>query len=97
MAHRKTYRCERCGYEAFDYEGRGFMGQHIVMVSCPDCHSVEPLVVGGIIGNVAASFNGLSGRLCLRCGSNRITEWDHQTCPRCGGRMRFTGEEEFWC
>jgi Zn finger protein HypA/HybF involved in hydrogenase expression len=96
MAHRKTYRCEQCGYETYDYEGRGFMGQHIVMVSCPDCKSVEPLVVGGIIGQVAASFNGLTGRLCLRCGSNRITLWDHKRCPKCGGTMRFTGEQTFW-
>ena len=21
MAHRKTYRCEQCGYETYDYEG----------------------------------------------------------------------------
>ena len=58
MAQRKTYRCKQCGYECYDYEGTGFMRQHIVSVSCPDCHTIQPLVVGGIIGNNAPSFNG---------------------------------------
>ena len=55
MAQRKTYRCKQCGYECYDYEGTGFMRQHIVSVSCPDCHTIQPLVVGGIIGNNAPS------------------------------------------
>lgn len=96
MAQRKTYRCSSCGYEAYDYEGIGFMRQHIVSVSCPDCHTIQPLVVGGIIGSNAPSFSGLAGRLCLNCGSRRIMPWDHHTCPKCGGEMVFTGEKEFW-
>lgn len=96
MALRKTYRCGQCGYEAYDYEGRGFMGQHIVSVTCPDCKSIQPLVVGGVIGDSAPSFAGLAGRLCLRCGSDRITAWNHKTCPKCGGEMKFTGEQQFW-
>ncbi len=96
MAQRKTYKCTSCGYECHDYEGRGFMGQHIESVSCPDCHTIQPLVVGGIIGDSAPSFATLAGRLCLNCGSNRIKPWDHKTCPKCGGKMEFTGEQEFW-
>lgn len=96
MAIKKTYRCSKCGYECYDYEGYGFMRQHIVSVSCPDCHTIQPLVVGGIIGNNAPSFNGLAGRLCLNCGSDRIVTWDKHTCPKCGGEMTFTGETEFW-
>lgn len=96
MAQRKTYKCSSCGYETYDYEGRGFMGQRIVSVTCADCHTVQPLVVGGVIGDSAPSFNTLVGRLCLNCGSSRIKEWDHVTCPKCGGRMVFTGEHEFW-
>ena len=34
--------------------------------------------------------------LCLRCGSDRIHRWDKHTCPKCGGKMQPTGEEEFW-
>ena len=96
MAQRKTYRCKQCGYECYDYEGTGFMRQHIVSVSCPDCHTIQPLVVGGIIGNTAPSFTGLAGRRCLNCGSSRIVTWDHHTCPKCGGEMVFTGETAFW-
>ena len=51
MSQRKTYRCRQCGYEAYDYEGRGFMGQRIESVSCPDCKTIQPLVVGGVIGD----------------------------------------------
>ncbi|MGI6233138.1 MAG: hypothetical protein ACOYJF_09865 [Prevotella sp.] len=96
MAQRKTFRCSQCGYEAQIYEGRGFMGQHIVEVACPDCHTLQPLVVGGVIGDSAPSFQGIAGRLCLNCGSDRIREWDGRTCPRCGGEMQFTGEYDFW-
>jgi len=38
-------------------------------------------VVGGVIGDAAPSFNSIVGRLCLRCGSDRIRKWDLQTCP----------------
>jgi len=53
-------------------------------------------VVGGVIGDAAPSFNSLVGRLCLRCGSDRIHRWDMHTCPKCGSKMQPTGEEEFW-
>ncbi len=96
MAKVYKYRCEQCGYEADIYEGRGFMGQHIVMVSCPDCHNIEPLVVGGVIGDSAPSFNSIVGRLCLQCGSDRIQEWDGHSCPRCGKKMTPTGDAKFW-
>ena len=71
-------------------------GQHIEAMSCPDCRNIVPLVVGGVIGDAAPSFNSLVGRLCLRCGSDRIHRWDMHTCPKCGGKMHPTGEEEFW-
>ncbi len=96
MSQVRKYRCEKCGYMVDVYEGRGFMGQHIVNMTCPDCHSVVPLVVGGVIGDVAHSFSSLVGRLCLRCGSDRIKEWDMHTCPKCGGTMKPTGEQNFW-
>jgi Zn finger protein HypA/HybF involved in hydrogenase expression len=96
MAHKLTYRCKQCGYEAEIYEGRGFMGQHIVQVSCPDCKTLQPLVVGGVIGDSAPSFRTTVGRLCLNCGSNRISLWDGKTCPKCSGEMVDTGKDEFW-
>lgn len=96
MAWKKEYICTQCGYKAYTYDGRGFMGQKIVSMSCPDCKSIEPLVVGGVIGNVAQSFNSNVGRLCLRCGSDKIREWDEHTCPKCGGEMKETGNKEFW-
>ena len=96
MSQKKIFRCQECGYETEIYEGRGFMGQHIEAMSCPDCRNIVPLVVGGVIGDAAPSFNSLVGRLCLRCGSDRIHRWDMHTCPKCGGRMQPTGEEEFW-
>lgn len=96
MAWKKKYRCEACGYECDSYEGTGLFRQHITAVSCDNCHTVQQLVVGGVIGDVAPSFNSEVGRLCLRCGSTSIHVWDKQTCPRCGGRMTYTGEREFW-
>lgn len=72
------------------------MGQRVVAVSCRDCKSVQPLVVGGIIGDVAPSFSSIVGRLCLQCGSENIREWDGHTCPRCGGCMIRKPGREFW-
>lgn len=96
MAWKKKYRCTECGYEAETYEGKGLFGQHITPVSCPDCHTIQNLVVGGVIGDVAPSFRSEIGRLCLRCGSDRIRTWDGHTCPQCGGTMSDTEEKEFW-
>lgn len=96
MSKKKIFRCQECGYETVIYEGRGFMGQHIEAMACPDCRNIVPLVVGGVIGDAAPSFNSLVGRLCLRCGSDRIHKWDMHTCPKCGGKMQPSGEEEFW-
>ena len=96
MARKKIYRCTACGYEADIYEGRGFMGQHIATMTCSDCHTLQPLVVGGVIGDSAPSFSSEVGRLCLGCGSARIAKWDGHTCPRCGGTMTDTGRYEFW-
>ena len=96
MAWKKQFRCKQCGYEADVYEGRGFMGQHISTMTCPGCHSLQPLVVGGVIGDAAPSFRSEVGRLCLQCGSDRIRIWDGHTCPCCGGRMEETGQRDFW-
>ncbi len=96
MSRKSKYKCKKCGYATDIYEGRGFMGQHIEAMTCPDCHNIVPLVVGGVIGDAAPSFNSLVGRLCLHCGSDRIHLWDHHTCPRCGGEMQPTGDSEFW-
>lgn len=96
MSWKRKYRCKDCGYETDVYEGRGFFGQHITMMSCSDCHTIQPLVVGGVIGDVAPSFNSEAGRLCLRCGSDNIKIWDMKTCPKCGGRMEDSGEKEYW-
>ena len=52
----KIFRCQDCGYETEVYEGRGFMGQHIEAMSCPGCRNIVPLVVGGVIGDAASSF-----------------------------------------
>ncbi|MBQ9224178.1 MAG: hypothetical protein IJ166_10735 [Prevotella sp.] len=96
MAWKKHYRCMDCGYEAEIYEGKGLFGQHITPVSCPDCHTIQNLVVGGVIGDVAPSFRTEMGRLCLHCGSDRIVVWNKKTCPKCSGNMRDTEEDEFW-
>lgn len=52
MSQKKIFRCQDCGYETEVYEGRGFMGQHIEAMSCPDCRNIVPLVVGGVIESV---------------------------------------------
>ena len=96
MAWKRKYRCLECGYEAETYEGTGLFGQHITPVSCPDCHTIQNLVVGGVIGDVAPSFRSEVGRLCLSCGSDRIRIWDGHTCPQCGGAMADTEEMDFW-
>lgn len=82
MSQKNIFRCQECGYETEIYEGRGFMGQHIEAMSCPDCRNIVPLVVGGVIGDAAPSFNSLVGRLCLRCGSARIHRCDMHTLSK---------------
>ena len=96
MSWKKKYRCPSCGYEADVYEGRGLFRQQISAMYCPDCHTIQNIVVGGIIADVAPSFRSEVGRLCLRCGSADIKIWDKRTCPRCQGDMEDTGEQEFW-
>ena len=49
MAWKRKYRCSVCGYEAETYEGKGLFGQHITPVSCPDCHTIQNLVVGVVL------------------------------------------------
>ena len=82
MSKKKIFRCQECGYETEIYEGRGCMGQHIEAMSCPDCRNIVPLVVGGVIGDGAPSFYSLVGRLCLRCGCDRIHRWDMHTLSK---------------
>ncbi len=96
MSWKVKYRCKQCGYEAEVYEGRGLFRQEISSVVCDDCKTVQHIVVGGIIGDVAPSFRSEVGRLCLNCGSDRIHLWDRHTCPRCEGAMEPTDEREFW-
>ena len=96
MAWKRTYRCLTCGYEAVSYEGRGLFRQQITSILCPDCKSVQNIVVGGIIADVAPSYRSEVGRLCLQCGSANIHIWNKETCPKCGGKMIDTGKKEFW-
>jgi len=74
-------------------------------VLCPDCKTIQNIVVGGIIADVAPSYRSEVGRLCLQCGSDNIRIWDKHTCPKCAdarpevkgqGEMVQTGEKEFW-
>ncbi len=96
MSWKKTYKCSKCGYQVDVYEGKGLFGQHITPIICTDCQTVQNIVVGGVIGDVAPSFNSEVGRLCPRCGSADIKMWDMHTCPKCGGELEFTGEKDFW-
>ena len=96
MAWKLKYRCKACGYEAEVYEGRGLFRQQITPISCPDCKTIQNIVVGGIIADVAPSYRSEVGRLCLNCGSDNIRIWDKKTCPKCQGTMEATGEKEFW-
>ena len=96
MSWKRKYRCKSCGYEAEVYEGRGLFRQQMTAVSCNYCHTIQNLVVGGIIADVAPSFRSEVGRLCLQCGSDDIRIWDMKTCPKCQGEMEDTGEKEFW-
>ena len=96
MAWKQKYRCAECGYEAEVYEGRGFFHQQITAMTCPDCKTIQNIVVGGIIADVAPSYRSEVGRLCLRCGSDNIRIWNKKTCPKCQGVMTPTQEKEFW-
>jgi len=58
MSQKKIFRCQDCGYETEVYEGRGFMGQHIEAMSCPDCRNIVPLVVGVVL-------TGFTGGICI--------------------------------
>lgn len=96
MSWIKKYQCTSCGYQAEVYTGRGLFRQHITAMTCPDCHTVQNIVVGGIIGDVAPSYRSEVGRLCPQCGSAAIRIWNMATCPKCNGKMEPTGEQEFW-
>ena len=96
MSWKKKYRCKECGYEAETYEGKGLFGPHLTALSCPDCRRIVNIVVGGVIGDVAPSYQSEVGRLCLHCGSDRARPWDMRTCPRCQGEMEETPDREFW-
>ena len=93
MAWKRKCRCTTCGYEAEAYEGRGLFRQQITAMSCPDCKSIQNIVVGVIIADVAPSYGSEVGRLCLQCGSDHIRIWDMRTCPKCQGEMERTGEQ----
>ena len=56
MAWKRKYRCKACGYEAEVYEGRGLFRQQITPMSCSDCKTIQNIVVGGIIADVAPSY-----------------------------------------
>ena len=80
MSWKVKYRCEACGYEAEAYEGRGLFRQKITAMSCPECKTIQNIVVGGMIGDIAPSYRSEAGRLCLNCGSNignGSTYWVH--------------------
>lgn len=47
MAWKLKYRCKGCGYEAEVYEGRGLFRQEITAMTCPDCKTIQNIVVGG--------------------------------------------------
>ena len=96
MSWKLKYRCTACGYEAEVYEGRGLFRQKITPISCPDCKTIQNIVVGGIIADVAPSYRSEVGRLCLKCGSADIRIWDKKTCPKCQGVMEALGDKEFW-
>ena len=96
MAWKLKYRCKQCGYEADVYEGRGLFRQEIAAMTWPDCQTVQNIVVGGSIAEVAHPYRREVGRLCLNCGSDRIRLWDKHTCPKCQGKMVDIGEKEFW-
>ena len=55
-----------------------------------NCHTVQPLTVGGMIADVAPSFSSEYGRLCPECMSDDIRIWDEHTCPKCGGTFELS-------
>ena len=89
MAWKLKYRCNTCGYEAEVYEGRGLFRQQITAMLCPDCQTIQNIVVGGIIADVAPSYRSEVGRLCLQCGSDKIRIWDMKTCPKCASKREL--------
>lgn len=96
MSWKKKYVCDQCHYAVDVYEGKGLFGQQIEPMSCSDCHTVQNIVVGGVIGDVAPSFRSTVNRLCPHCSGQNISVWDMHTCPRCGGEMKDSGDKEFW-
>ena len=96
MAWKKKYRCVQCGYEGALYDGYGFFKQHIATMTCGECHSLQNIVVGGIIGEIAPSYGSEFGRLCPQCSSQDMKIWDGVTCPKCSGRMEYSGDKEYW-
>ena len=88
MAWKLKYRCKACGYEAEVYEGRGLFRQQITAMSCHDCKTIQNIVVGGSIADVAPSYRSEVGRLCLQ---KRSSGHDHLSVEISPNRLSFLG------
>ena len=89
MSWKLKYRCKACGYEAEVYEGRGLFRQQITPMLCPDCKTIQNIVVGGIIADVAPSYRSEVGRLCLQCVTDDSFQ-NHDTKVQNKMRYLFT-------
>ena len=89
-------KAEDCSCVPLVASGKAERRQKITAMSCPECKTIQNIVVGGIIGDIAPSYRSEAGRLCLHCGCSDIRIWNMVTCPKCQGTMKPTGDREFW-
>jgi hypothetical protein len=87
------FRCDACGYKA-EVSGGADCGFSVATqtISCAKCRELVDLVTSNDPGNPKAR------KLPLRCPRSRTVKHPVRTwnaggpCPRCGDKMRDTGE-----
>jgi ssDNA-binding Zn-finger/Zn-ribbon topoisomerase 1 len=92
------YRCDQCGLHGIVCGGQSFtMIARIATAYCRSCGELSDVVVGDNIveeeeEEAAVVVVAPDLGCCSECQSRLVYWRKGQRCPRCGGKMRETGE-----
>lgn len=92
MADYKEYKCKECGYSTYANP----KGHDMMMMGdtqsflCENCHEIVDILV-------SRYGEKMEEIVCPECGSKHIQKWNPVTgkCPKCGGKMKATGNQMF--
>ena len=91
MGEEYSFKCDKCGYEAFVSGGMdfGFVAVTQTMV-CYDCHKLVDVLIGscGVVGKTGdPEIDPVIG-LCPDCNGKNVSVWEESgPCLKCGGTM----------